>query len=64
MTETPSLNLYSGQPQHENFARMKDLFPVGTLKPSGSPNPFPVGKPIELPEAFRFFQTLWALYPS
>ena len=54
MSEATSLNLYSGQPQHVNFARMKELFPVGTLKPASSPHPFPAGRSIELPDAFQF----------
>ncbi len=33
---------------------MKELFPVGTLKPAGSPHPFPVGPSIELPDTFPF----------
>ncbi len=54
MSEAASLNLYSGQPQHENFSRMKDLFPVGTLDPARSPHPFPTGNAIDLPDAFEF----------
>lgn len=54
MSETTSLNLYSGQPQHANFSRMKELFPVANLESAGSPHPFPAGSPIELPEAFPF----------
>lgn len=50
----PSLNLYSGEPQHETFARMKELFPTGSMRPSIDPHSFPMGSPIELPDSYDF----------
>ena len=50
----PSLNLYSGEPQHETFARMKELFPTGSMRPAIDPYSFPMGSPIELPDAYDF----------
>ena len=64
MSETTSLNLYSGQPQHANFSRMKELFPVGTLEPARSPHPFPVGRSIELPDSVLRTLAFGALMPQ
>lgn len=50
----PSLNLYSGAPQHETFPRLKEMFPTGSLIPSPEPYSWPIGPPIELPESFEF----------
>ncbi|MEO1057939.1 MAG: serine hydrolase domain-containing protein [Actinomycetota bacterium] len=52
--DPPSLQLYSGQPQHEAFAAMGALFPTSTLHPSSSPHRFDPGDQIALPEAFSF----------
>jgi CubicO group peptidase (beta-lactamase class C family) len=49
-----SLTLYNGEPQHETFAHMGDLFPTGTMKPSIAPFQFPKGLPIELPQTYEF----------
>ncbi len=47
------LELYSGKPQHEVFARMTDLFPTGRMEP-GVPRSFPVGDAMDLPREFHF----------
>lgn len=48
------MNLYSGEPQHETFSRITDLFPTGSMRPSSNPHSFPVGSPIELPDSYDF----------
>lgn len=52
-SKTP-LSLYTGAPQHENFARMRDFFPTGEMKASGAPFQFPEGATIELPQSYEF----------
>lgn len=48
------LSLYTGAPQHENFARMGDFFPTAQMKASSAPFQFPEGAPIELPKSYEF----------
>lgn len=48
------LNLYRGEPQHENFCRMGDLFPTRTMAASREPFHFRKGAPIELPQSYEF----------
>lgn len=50
----PTLNLYSGEPQHDNFARMDEFFPTRKMAASKKPFDFPVGDSIDLPETFVF----------
>lgn len=47
-----ALNLYAGEPQHENFCRMADHFPTRAMPASTNPFNFPEGSPIELPPSF------------
>ena len=47
------LELYSGKPQHEVFARMVDLFPCRRMEP-GAPRPLLVGGALDLPDEFHF----------
>ena len=47
------LELYSGKPQHEVFARMADLFPTGRMEPE-APRSFPDGDALDLPREFHF----------
>jgi CubicO group peptidase (beta-lactamase class C family) len=49
-----ALNLYVGEPQHENFPHMDDLFPTRHMPASDLPFQFPEGAPIALPEEFQF----------
>ena len=51
--ELPTLNLYSGEPQHDVFPRLIEMFPTARMQPV-SPRPFPRGPEIELPTDFRF----------
>ena len=46
--------LYSGQPQHDNFCRMEDFYPTRALHPAARPQPFPIGADVTLPERFEF----------
>lgn len=48
------LNLFTGEPQHENFARMSEFFPTSLLLPSPEPHVFPVGPALFLPETYEF----------
>jgi len=46
--------LFSGQPQHEVFARMRDLYTTSEMAASTSPYEFPDGKTESLPQTYRF----------
>ncbi|KAI9003519.1 beta-lactamase/transpeptidase-like protein [Hyaloraphidium curvatum] len=48
------IGMFQGVPQHDNFARFKELFANKAMPPSASPRPFPEGKPAVLPETFEF----------
>jgi len=48
------LNLFSGQRQYENFARLGDLLPTVKMKASQSPSPFGAGSPESLPDTYSF----------
>ena len=58
MTQKPTsmaeLGLFTGVPQHENFARLKEMFPVTEMRASKRPRPFSNGAPIELPRSYDF----------
>jgi len=49
-----ALNLYVGEPQHENFSHMEKLFPTRNMTASDAPFQFPEGAPITLPKNFLF----------
>lgn len=49
-----ALNLYVGEPQHENFAHLDDLFPTRQMAASERPFQFSTGSQIALPEGFVF----------
>lgn len=49
-----TLKLFSGEPQHETFPRMGELFPTAALRPALSPFLFPEGQAIELPQTYVF----------
>jgi len=46
--------LFTGVEQYENFNRIKDIFPVSTMKAAKSPYQFEIGENISLPETFTF----------
>lgn len=46
--------LFTGEEQYENFNRMKDLFPHGTMTASSTPYDFPDGSTITLPTSFTY----------
>ena len=50
----PALKLYSGEPQHEVFPILTEMFPVGKMSPAAEPRVFPTGPSIELPDSFVF----------
>lgn len=52
----PTLNLYQGEPQHEIFPRLDEIFPVARLQPASSPHVFEPGDTIDLPKTFEFDQ--------
>lgn len=52
--QTPEINLYTGESQHEVFPRVKDLLPTSTMAPSSAPFHFPDSAPVELPKSYRF----------
>ncbi len=59
MTETDAsgvkpLNMFSGEPQHDTFPRMKELFPTGKMRAAASPHRFPDGVPVEMPRSYVF----------
>ncbi len=49
-----TLNLYSGEPQHDVFPRLKDLLPTSTMKPAAEAFQFPEGERIALPAGYEF----------
>ncbi|HIF06103.1 MAG TPA: class C beta-lactamase-related serine hydrolase [Gemmatimonadetes bacterium] len=51
---TEQLNLFSGEPQHDQFCRMDAFYPVRRLSAAAKPQPFPVGQTLKLPEHYRF----------
>jgi hypothetical protein len=48
------LNLYSGEPQHEVFPRLKEMLPTSTMMPAAKAFQFPEGERIALPVGFEF----------
>ncbi|MET8427687.1 serine hydrolase [Nocardia sp. NPDC004860] len=48
------IGLFTGAPQHENFARVRDLAPTRKMAASAKPYTWPVGENIELPESYIF----------
>ncbi len=51
-----ALNLYVGEPQHDNFPHMDKLFPTRQMAGSEQPYQFPEGAPIALPNDYQFGQ--------
>lgn len=47
-------SLFTGATQHQNFGRVKDVFPTSTLNASNSAFQFSEGKKIKLPSSFVF----------
>ena len=50
----PGMNLYSGEPQHNTFPRMAELFPTGVMAASSMPFQFPDGSLVDLPATYEF----------
>lgn len=48
------LNLFSGQPQYENFVRLKSILPTVRMPAATVPHRFADGASIELPERYAF----------
>ncbi|CAM3687258.1 serine hydrolase domain-containing protein [Parendozoicomonas haliclonae] len=46
--------LFTGEEQYQNFARVKELFPVSTMEAPEQPKTFPTGKKLSLPESFQY----------
>ena len=55
---TEQLNLFSGEPQHEQFCRMDAFYPVRRLSAATRPQPLPAGQPLELAEQYRYGGTV------
>jgi CubicO group peptidase (beta-lactamase class C family) len=49
-----AMNLYVGEPQHENFANMEKNFPTRDMPAASVPFDFPDGQPMSLPASFKF----------
>lgn len=49
----PQLNVYPGEPQHEVFPRIVEMFPTGRMQPE-APRPFVRGPALALPPEFSF----------
>lgn len=56
-TTLAELGLFSGQPQFENFAHIKDLLSARAMGPSSRPNELPEGRAIELPSVYEYEST-------
>lgn len=48
------IGLFTGAPQHENFARIDQLAPVRRMPASTRPRPWPEGPDIPLPDTYPF----------
>jgi CubicO group peptidase (beta-lactamase class C family) len=48
------LGLFTGAPQHENFARMAEILPSVLMEPSSTPREWPLGEPVKAPETYTF----------
>lgn len=48
------IGLFTGAPQHENFARVRDLAPTRKMPSATTPFTWPTGPTIELPETYLF----------
>ncbi len=51
---TPPMQLFSGEPQHQNFPRLMTLFPSSRMEPAATPYIFPEAERIDLPKTYRF----------
>lgn len=54
MAQFAGLGLFTGAPQHENFPRMAEILPSVRMEPSSTPREWPLGEPVEAPEAYTF----------
>jgi len=52
--QNEALNLFTGEPQHQNFHRMSDFFPTSPLTASPAPHVFPTGPALTLPATYEF----------
>jgi CubicO group peptidase (beta-lactamase class C family) len=48
------LGMFTGQPQFENFSRLKDILPVSRMAASANPHEFVQGAPVPLPATYSF----------
>lgn len=48
------MGLFTGAPQHENFARFGDFVPTRMMAPSSAPFTFPQGPALQLPDTYEF----------
>lgn len=48
------LKTFTGVPQSENFANIKNLLPVREMAASTDPQPWAAGEPLQLPETFEY----------
>ncbi|MGA1675852.1 MAG: serine hydrolase domain-containing protein [Pseudomonadales bacterium] len=53
-TNAMELNLFSGVPQYENFARFKELLPATRMPAAAQPRPFARGADTSIPPIFTF----------
>lgn len=52
--DSTDLNLFTGQPQFENFARFKEILPTSRMPASAEPYQFLDGAAIVLPDSYSF----------
>ena len=50
----PNFELFSGEPQHETFPRLGEIFPTSQLTPSSTPQDFASGEQVALPKEYEF----------
>jgi CubicO group peptidase (beta-lactamase class C family) len=53
-THVGDLNLFSGLPQYQNFARFKELLPTSRMQAAATPKPFATGLEAALPSSYPF----------
>lgn len=52
--DTDRLNLFTGEPKHDDFHRMGDFFPTTDLTAAPTAHVFPTGETLTLPASFTF----------
>lgn len=47
-------SLFTGAPQHENFARLREFMPTSVMTAAPTPNVFRAGSPVSMPRSYSY----------